>query len=85
MAPKAKQSITAQTIQATGEPMRLQFESQEQMDAFIQQIEAANNGSTDTIILPDGTQLRQLTNGEKWLLINLIGVYLFLLLFSVIR
>ncbi len=54
------------TGETVSEVQAIQFETQEQMDSFIAQLQAANEGSTDPIILPDGTTLRPLAPYEKW-------------------
>ena len=58
---------------------------QEAQAAYDAVINAQNEGFQGPIILPGGEELRQLTNGEKWLLQKLLGVVIFLLLFFVIR
>lgn len=58
---------------------------QEARAAYDSVINAQNEGYQGPITLPNGEQLRPLTNGEKWLLQKMLGVVIFLLLFSVIR
>lgn len=58
---------------------------QETQAAYDAVINAQAQGDTGPITLPNGEQLRPLTNGEKWLMQNLMGVIIFLLLFSVIH